>query len=565
MRSLNFGKIIVCAMALASLAAAGCSDGKSVMADYQVIPLPGYVGTVDTAEVFVLRNGTELVYPAGQAALEKDAELFAGYIRDITGLTLKPAVAPAGRKAIILHSNLADSCSEAYRITVCADSIVVGGASPAGVFYGLQTLRKSILPGEYSAVKFPKTEIYDYPRFAYRGAHLDTSRHFFTPDSVKMFIDMIALHNVNRFHWHLTDDQGWRIEIKSHPELARKGQWRSGTVVGAVREGDQAHLNVYDSIPYGGYYTQDQVRDIVRYAADRHIVVIPEIDMPGHMQAALATYPELGCTGGPYEVWRRWGVSADVLCAGNDSVYRFIDDVLGEIVELFPGEYVHIGGDECPKVRWESCPKCQAKIRALGLKTDTRSTAEQKLQTYVMTHASDFLKRHGRKVIGWNEMLEGGLPDGAVVMSWTGIDGAVEAARQGHDAILTPCDFFYFDFVQADQKNEPQGAHWGHPVTVSDVYNYNPMPADLDGAQRRHIVGVQSNLWCEYIPTMAHAMYMELPRLAALSEVQWCDGKAKSYSDFCRRLPRMLEQYKAAGYNYRNPVEILPDRAYTKK
>lgn len=534
-----------------------CTQRDVSVADYGVIPLPRTVNLDNNADGFRLENGTAVVYPSGDSVMGRNAELFAGYVKEMTGLTLTLSEDRKKDNAIILHDNLVDSCSEAYRIIISADSIVVDGASAAGVFYGLQTLRKAITPepnrGE-NDILFPAGEIYDYPQFAYRGAHFDTSRHFFTPDSVKMFIDMIALHNINKFHWHITDDQGWRIEIKSRPELAEKGQWRSGTVIVTTDEEGRAHFNDYDSIPYGGYYTQEQVRDIVRYAADRHITVIPEIDMPGHMQAALATYPELGCTGGPYEVWRRWGVSDDVLCAGNDSVYKFIEDVLGEIVELFPSELVHIGGDECPKVRWKECPKCQAMIKRLGLKSDAHGTAEQKLQSYLMGYAADFLQKHGRKIVGWNEMLEGGLPDGAVVMSWTGINGAVEAARQGHDAILTPCKNFYFDFVQADKKIEPQGATWGGPTTVEDVYNFNPAPEGLSESELNHIVGVQANLWCEYVTTMRHAQYMELPRMAALAEVQWRPYSEKNYEEFLTRLPRLATHYDAMGYNYAKHV-----------
>lgn len=548
----------LCLPALLSLTIAGCSHPVTTTADYRVVPLPSVIETTDSSSVFTLSDATEIVVEEpGDSALLKNAELFAGYISDITDIT--PG-SKSRKNVIVLRKDLPDPSADAYTVDVTADSIIVRGASAAGNFYGLQTLRKAIDASVEGAteVSYPAVHIYDAPRFAYRGAHFDTSRHFFTPDSLKIFIDMLALHNVNRFHWHLTDDQGWRIEIKSRPELAEKGQWRSGTITGDIHEDDC--LNTYDSIPYGGYYTQDQVRDIVAYAADRHITVIPEIDMPGHMQAALATYPELGCTGGPYEVWRRWGVSEDVLCAGNDSVYKFIEDVLGEIVDLFPGEYIHIGGDECPKVRWTSCPKCQAKIRELGLKSDSRSTAEQKLQTYFMSRASEFLSRHGRKVIGWNEMLEGGLPEGAVVMSWTGIGGAVEAARQGHDAILTPCGVCYFDFVQSEDPSEPRGANWGHPTTVEAVYNFDPAPAELTPEQLHHILGVQSNLWCEYITTMSHAQYMELPRLAALSEVQWCSGDAKDYDDFISRLTSLTGHYDAMGYNYARHALPAPEK-----
>ena len=544
-------RFIKICLLVASLWHTSCVTEISTEAAYEVVPLPRQIEFAADAPSFHFDRHTVIVTDSADTVLEKNCELFADALGKSTGIYALSgnSVAPEANY-IRVAANLADSNSDAYTIDITADSIIVNGASRAGVFYGLQTLRKAVAPGRYGKVKFPAAHIYDYPRFAYRGAHLDCARHVFTPDSVKMFIDMLALHNVNRFHWHLTDDQGWRIEIKSRPELAEKGQWRSGTVIGAVKEGNEAHLNVYDSIPYGGYYTQEQIRDIVKYASDRHITIIPEIDMPGHMQAALHTYPELGCTGGPYEVWRRWGVSEDVLCAGNDEAYRLIDDILTEVVSLFPGEYVHIGGDECPKVRWENCPKCQAKIKKLGLKSDSHSTAEQKLQTFFMSHAADFLKNHCRKVIGWNEMIEGGLPDGAAVMSWVGIDGAVKAAHAGHDAILTPYDYVYFDFPQADQDSEPQAAHWGHPITVKDVYGFNPASLSLGEAELSHIIGVQGNLWSEYIPTMSHAMYMELPRLAALAEVQWGTADLKDYAAFIERLRRLTKHYDVNGYNY---------------
>ena len=544
-------------MAVVTLAAAlllaGCKNSSEVTADYNVIPLPHEIIVHNDEPAFLLDDNTVIAYNRADSSAVSNAAFLSDYIRNLTGLEIETGADDPQKHVIRLADDLVDSNLEAYTISVTADSIIVRGASAAGTFYGIQTLRKSIpapLVTDIVNVRFPAAEITDAPRFSYRGAHLDCARHFFDPDSVKIFIDMLALHNMNRFHWHLTDDQGWRIEIKSHPGLTDKGQWRSGTVIGAVKEGENARLNVYDSIPYGGFYTQNQVRDIVDYAARRHITVIPEIDMPGHMQAALATYPQLGCTGGPYEVWRRWGVSDDVLCAGNDSVYRFIDDVLGEIVELFPGEYVHIGGDECPKSRWENCPKCQAKIRKLGLTSDSHATAEQKLQTCLMAHAASFLKNHGRKIIGWNEMIEGGLPEGAVVMSWVGINGAVKAAREGHDAILTPYDYLYFDFPQADQSTEPQAAHWGHPITVEDVYRFNPAPEELTSDELSHIAGVQGNLWSEYVPTMSHAQYMVLPRMAALAEVQWGASQSGDYEGFVKRLDGLRHHYDANGYNY---------------
>ena len=539
---------------LAPLSAAmlsACTSRPVKTADYRVVPLPQSIELTAGAEPFVMSGKTALSVNPSDSAMMKNAELFSGYIDDLTGIRLNTKQNQV-RNVIKLRSELPDSCSEAYDIRVYTDSIVVNGASPAGTFYGLQTLRKAIAPDSTRSfnVAYPAAHIYDKPRFAYRGAHFDTARHFFAPDSVKIFVDMLALHNINTFHWHLTDDQGWRMEIKSHPELAEKGQWRSGTVIGSMKEGEQEHLNVYDTVRYGGYYTQDQIRDIIRYAADRHITVVPEIDMPGHMQALLSVYPELGCTGGPYEAWKGWGISREVLCAGNDSAFSIIKDVLDEVVDLFPGEYIHIGGDECPKDRWKECAKCQARIKELGLRADAKSSAEQKLQTWFMAKAADYLQQRGRKVIGWNEMMEGGLPEGAVVMSWVGIDGAIEAARMGHDAILTPFESLYFDFAQGDPAREPLAASWSHPVLLKDVYDFNPAPEALTADRQRHIVGVQANLWCEYVPTFRHAQYMELPRMAALSEVQWCEQDKKDFNDFLKRLHGLAAHYDALDYNY---------------
>lgn len=527
-----------CIIPAAAIIVSACN---STIADYNVIPAPSEIEWNNEAEGFRLNRNTVIAYTS--AELKRDAELCADYIDELTGI--RPTVtegSSAAENVIVLSDGLDSENAEAYRINVGQQKIQIDGASPAGTFYGIQTLRKSIGAGA-GRVTFPAAKIGDAPRFAYRGAHLDVARHFFPADSVKIFIDMLALHNVNRFHWHLTDDQGWRIEIKSRPELTTKGSVRKCTVIGA-------NTDQYDSVPHGGFYTQEEIRDIVSYAADRHITVIPEIDMPGHMQAALTAYPELGCTGGPYELWCRWGISEDVLCAGNDESYRLVDDVLAEVVELFPSEYIHIGGDECPKVRWEKCPACQARIQALGLKDDAHSTAEQKLQTVFMTHASDVLKSRGRKVIGWDEMLEGGCPEGAVIMSWRGEAGGIQAAKMGHNAIMTPCEYCYFDFKQSDAPSEPQAAHWGVTLGVERVYNYEPVPESFTDEQKARILGVQANLWAEYVPTMRHAQYMELPRLAAMSEVQWCASGKKDYEDFLTRVPRLAAIYELYGYNY---------------
>lgn len=524
---------------LGTLLLTGCS-GKPSVANYEVVPLPQEI-SLSEGKGFTLSKTTTISYPSDNPALKRNAELFAGYLAQLTGLDISITDNYTESNTIRLSANLQSDNKEAYVITVNDKLITINGASPAGNFYGIQTLRKAIDATAKGDVLFPAAKISDAPRFPYRGAHFDTSRHYFPVDSIKEFIDMLALHNINRMHWHLTDDQGWRLEIKKYPLLTEIGARRDGTCIGHDFE-------TSDSIPYGGFYTQDQAREIVRYAADRHITVIPEIDLPGHMLAALTAYPQLGCTGGPYSVWQRWGVADDVLCAGNDSTLIFIDNVLTEVADIFPSEYIHIGGDECPKVRWEACPKCQARIKQLGLKTDSHSTAEQKLQSFVMKHAAQTLASLGRKMIGWDEIIEGGLFPGATIMSWRGVEGAREAAKQGHDAIMTPTNYCYFDYAQSqDLDSEPLGI--GGFLPVSKVYSLEPTD-QLTDQQAKHILGAQANLWTEYITTLSHVQYMTLPRLAALAEVQWMQPDKKNFEAFTGRLIRLINLYRALGYNF---------------
>lgn len=534
------------ALAAAFCVMLGAQAGNPVAtANYQTVPLPKSVN-VSKAKGFNLSAGTVIAYPAGNEALKKNAEMMADFLAPILGG--KPAVTDnvKAKNAIVLLANLKAENPEAYTIKVTSNGVTVNGASAAANFYGIQTLRKSLPADANGAVVMPAGEIKDEPRFKYRGAHLDVARHCFPLDSLKKFIDVIALHNCNRFHWHLTEDQGWRLESKKYPLLTKIGSVRSGTCM-------NHDFSTTDNKPYGGFYTQDEARELVKYAADRHITVIPEIDLPGHMLGALAAYPEMGCTGGPYTTWTRWGVSDDLLCGGNDKTYTFLGDILNEVADIFPSEYVHIGGDETPKNKWHDCPKCQAKIKELGLTDDKHSTKEQKLQTHVMSYASDALAKRGRKIIGWEEMMEGGLPEGATVMSWLGEASGLKAAQMGHDAVMTPVTYCYFDYYQSlDTKNEPDAI--GGYLPVKKVYSYEPIPANFTPEEAAHIIGVQSNLWTEYIPTFQQALYMELPRLAALSEVQWTDGKHKDYNAFTRRLPRLLKHYDAMGANYAKHV-----------
>ena len=534
MKKIFLGALFICSALLS------CTNPELPTAKYQVVPLPQEI-IEEAGDGFVLDNSTCIVY-SGDAEMKRNAELLAEYIKEKTNLELT-VTDVAAEGAITLAVGEAGENAEGYCLTVDAKGVNITGASPAGVFYGMQTLRKALPITEGGKIELPAVTINDYPRFSYRGAHLDVSRHFFTTDSIKRFVDMLALHNLNRFHWHLTDDQGWRIEIKKYPELTTVAAQRDETVIGK-------NSPEYDGKHYGPFfYTQEECREIVAYAAERHITVIPEIDLPGHMQAALAAYPEYGCTGGPYEVWKMWGVSDNVLCAGNDATLSFIEDVLSEVIEVFPSEYIHIGGDECPKTQWEKCPKCQARIKALGIKGDDKHTAEMYLQSFVINHAEKFLNSKGRQIIGWDEILEGGLAPNATVHSWRGVEGGIEAAKQGHDCIMSPTTFMYFDYYQTKYtENEPLAI--GGYVPVEKVYSFEPINDTLAVDVQKHIIGVQANLWTEYVPTYSHVEYMELPRMAALCEVQWCKPENKDFNDFKQRLLPLIKLYDKKQYNY---------------
>lgn len=528
---------------IAGIGILSCKE-NTYTANYRVVPLPQEIMQIE-GDGFIINNKTVIAHD-GSPEMKNNAELLAGYIEQSTSLELTVTDKPSD-KAITLATAEHIGNDEGYSMVIDNSGITITGKTPAGVFYGIQTLRKSLPVCRANAVQMPAAQINDYPRFAYRGAHLDVSRHFFTTDSIKRFIDILALHNINHFHWHLTDDQGWRIEIKKYPKLSTVAAERDETVIGK-------NTGVYDGIHYGPFfYTQEECKEIVKYAAERHITVIPEIDLPGHMQAALAAYPEYGCTGGPYEVWKMWGVSDNVLCAGNDATLSFIDDVLTEVIEIFPSEYIHIGGDECPKDQWQKCPKCQARIKALGIKGDDRHSAEMYLQSFVISHAEKFLNSKGRQIIGWDEILEGGLAPNATVHSWRGIDGGLEAARQGHDCIMSPNNFLYFDYYQTTRTDEEPLSIGGY-VPVEKVYSFEPLHESLTPEQQKHIIGVQANLWTEYVPTFSHVEYMELPRMAALCEVQWCEAGNKDYEDFKQRLLPLFDIYKANNYNYAKHV-----------
>lgn len=435
---------------------------------------------------------------------------------------------------------------EGYELEITPKSVCIQAFKPAGLFYGVQTLRQLLPSGiesgqhimESGLLTLPCLKISDKPRFPYRGMHLDVGRHFFHKSFIKRYIDLLALHKYNTFHWHLTEDQGWRIEIKKYPKLTEISSYRKESLIGHARN----LPHTFDGQRYGGYYTQEDIREIVQYAQQRYITIIPEIEMPGHCVAALAAYPELSCTGGPFEVSTIWGVHQDVYCAGNDAVFQFLEDVLSEVIDLFPGQYIHIGGDECPKTRWENCEKCQARIQTEGLKD------ENELQSYFIRRIEKFLLSKGRRLIGWDEILEGGLAPEATVMSWRGIQGGIEAAKQEHDVIMTPVSHCYFDYYQADPETEPLAI--GGYTPLKKVYCFEPIPTGLTEEEAEHIKGAQGNVWTEYIKTSRYAEYMSVPRMTALSEVVWSRKELKDWENFNSRLEAFFERLKAINVNY---------------
>lgn len=554
MRHLILSLFIACAPAFA----------VAERADYRVIPQPKSV-QVDDSQTFTLQPGMGIAFDASDPELSRNAHFLRIWIQQLTGVQL--AMTPNDKKAAVrlvigldadkkqkkakkgaAATALTEQQQEAYAITVDKSGITIAARKPVGIFRAAQTLRKALPVAEQSAIELPFVRIQDEPRFGYRGAMLDCARHYFSLETLKRYIDVLALHGCNQLHWHLTEDQGWRFEVKALPELAKKGSVREQTVIGR-------NSGVYDGQRYGGYYTQEQCRELVNYAAERYINIIPEIDLPGHMMGALHVFPNLGCTGGPYPVWPQWGVSRDVLCAGNPETMAFLKTAVGELCDVFPSKFIHIGGDECPKERWKACPKCQAKAQELGLKDDGKHSIENQLQTWINHEMEQFLRERGRDMIGWDEVLEGGLTEGGIVMSWRGINGGIEAARQHHRVIMAPTTYCYIDYYQLkDQWSQPLGI--GGYLPVSKVYSFEPLvPDQLSESEQQYILGAQVNLWTEYIAYPEHVFYMLLPRLDAISEVQWCRPDQKDFEDFQKRLPQMLKVYDRLGYNYCRKVE----------
>ena len=547
-----------------------CLTMMAQRVDYRIVPLPKSI-EIDTTKVFTLQTGMGISYDANDSETEYIASSLQKWVEENTGVQLQ--LTPNDKRAAIRlmlglnakgkknqkTNSLTEQNEEAYTIEVDKTGVIIRANKPVGLFRAAQTLRKSLVSQESVVnhetlklnvkINIPFVKIEDEPRFAYRGVLLDCARHFFSVEVIKQFLDVMALHGCNQFHWHLTDDQGWRFEVKAFPKLALEGSVREQTVIGP-------NAGIYDGQRYGGFYTQEDCREIVRYASQRYINVVPEIDLPGHMQGALHVFPNLGCTGGPYPVRTMWGVSRDVLCGGNPQTMDFLKTVLGEVCDVFPSKYIHIGGDECPKDRWRNCQKCQAKIRELGLKNDGKHSLEDQLQTYINHEVEGLLNERGRNLIGWDEILAGGLTKGAIVMSWRGTKGGIEAARQHHHVIMSPNVYAYIDHPQLKDVAKQPRTIGGYIVSASKMYSFEPViPDSLTVDEQKYIMGVQANLWTEYVAYPEHVFYQLLPRLAVMSEVQWCLPEQKNFEDFKNRLPRMENLYGRMGVPYCHGLE----------
>ena len=510
--------------------------------EINIIPKPLNVEYINSS--FTVNENTTIVFRFGDDAYEKVALYLKDEIKNNLGfdLEIKTTDDNVNKNAILLLQDLNSNFEkEEYLLEVTNKNVKISSLTPHGSFYSVQTLLQlfDINKNEDQITyinTIPGVKIQDKPRFKWRGMHLDVCRHFYDKEFVKRYIDLLAMHKMNTFHWHLTEDQGWRIEIKKYPKLTEIGSSRSETMI-------EKNWDKFDGAPHSGFYTQEDIKEIVQYASDRFITIVPEIEMPGHSLAALAAYPEFGCTGGPYEVAKTWGVFDDVYCAGNNKTFEFLENILTEVIELFPGEYIHIGGDECPKEEWKVCTKCQDRMKNEGLKD------EFELQSYFIRRIEKYLVANNKKLIGWDEILEGGLAPEATVMSWRGTEGGIDAAKMGHDVVMSPNNECYFDHYQAEPENEPLAI--GGYTDLKDVYNYEPVPAELSEKEAEHILGAQANLWTEYIATEDHLEYMVLPRMTALSEVLWLDNKKKNFDDFKLRLPKYLLRLEQKQYNFR--------------
>ncbi len=485
---------------------------------------------------FILSN--ETIIQADETLFE--AQYLQQAIKERTGIGLRILpVAGKVSKICISRTVASNVAMNGYQLTISKEKVTIAADQNEGFFYGIQTLLQ-ILPIESKEkLKLPCLRIEDAPKFKWRGMHLDCARHFFTVSFVKKYIDYLAAYKFSTFHWHLTDDQGWRIEIKKYPKLTQIGAWRNGSMIGHYRE------HIFDDKHYGGFYTQDEIKEVVAYAAQRHITIVPEIEMPGHALAALASYPEFSCTGGPFEVAKQWGILDDVFCPKAETI-NFLENILTEVMDLFPSEYIHIGGDECPKTRWKKCPNCQETIKQKGLKD------EHELQSYFIQTIEKFVNNHGRKIIGWDEILEGGLAPNAAVMSWRGTKGGIDAAKQHHFVVMTPGSHCYFDHYQGDPKNEPLAI--GGYTPVEKVYAFNPVPPDLATDETTYIIGAQANVWTEYMYTPENVEYMIFPRILALSEVLWGTSNPAQYVNFQNRMIQHFAVFDRKGITYSKAV-----------
>ena len=513
------------------------------MQEISIIPRP--VQVIPGKGTFELKQSTCIQVTKGS---EETGKFLQGLLAEATGFPFRIEEAGDDRDVIdtirLICPDAEDSLGEeGYILSVEPERVNMRAARPAGIFYAIQSFRQ-LLPVEIEGQSkvtgiswnVPAVMIHDRPRFPWRGMMLDVSRHMFPLDFIKRLIDLLALHKMNVFHWHLTDDQGWRIEIKKYPKLTEAGAWRASSAL-------SDEMEVSDGIPYGGFYTQEQIKEIIAYADSRYIKVVPEIEMPGHAVAALAGFPDLGCTGGPYAVRTSWGIEKDIFCAGNEKTFTFLEDVLSEVLRLFPSEFIHIGGDECPKDRWKSCPKCQTVIQTKGLKD------EEQLQSYFIHRIENFLNGKGRRMIGWDEILEGGLAPNATVMSWRGMQGGLAAAQAGHDVIMSPTSHCYLDYPPSEDP-DPTLPDWMEVTSVEKAYGFEPVPESLSSVEIAHILGAQANLWTEFVPTPARAERMIFPRASALAEVMWSEASQRDFLDFKNRLGALLKRMKVLQVNF---------------
>jgi hexosaminidase len=528
----------------------GCgnkSDSKSLTDGISLIPRPQFLKKNEGT--FLVNKDTFIAYNFSIDELKGIANYLKGQLKRAMDFTLFSGEVKPDTVGNYIQFQLVketDLGNEGYKLWVDSDKIKIEANTPRGIFYGVQTLLQ-LMPVEIRSARFednviwgiPAVEIKDVPRYKWRGMHLDVARHFFSKEVVKQYIDHLAMYKLNMFHWHLTEDQGWRIAVEKYPKLAeisayRKESWGDGK-------------------PHGGIYSREDIEEVVAYAGSRYVTIVPEIELPGHSKAALAAYPELSCTGGPFEVETHWGIFEDIYCAGNEKTFEFLENVLAEVIELFPGEYIHIGGDEAPKARWKKCPKCQARIEAEGLKN------EHELQSYFIRRIEKFLNARGKRLIGWDEILEGGLAPNATVMSWRGMEGGIAAAKENHDVVMTPTSHCYFDYYQGHSDYEPRAI--GGNLPLSKVYMLEPTPEGLTPQQEKHILGAQANLWTEYIEKQNYLEYMTFPRLAALAEVVWSPKELRNWDHFQERMFYHFQMYKKIHVNFATAAMFVTPKA----